>query len=186
MGSDRQDFLERKEARQRRFQQRAQPIPPSDKATISEPSSASRKSGRRVAARREKQSGAQASAGEPKPSLLARIIVWGTMAICVLLILATIGEVWTVHQLNQQVAAGQQQNNQLQAQNQAIATSIAQLQQSQTIEQEARQLGFIYPGDQPVVVATTQPAPTATQKRTQPTSGWWGFWPDWLKLFFGG
>jgi cell division protein FtsB len=186
MGSDRQDFLERKAARQRRSQQRAQHVPPAAETTAPQPAPASGKAGRRMAARRAQQAVVQVAAGEPKPSLLARIIVWGTMATCALLILATIGEAWTVHQLNQQVADSQQQNAQLRAQNQAIATSITQLQQPETIEQEARQLGYIYPGDQPVVVVTTQPTAPAPQKKTQPASGWWGFWPDWLKLFFGG
>jgi cell division protein FtsB len=144
--------------------------------------------GRRSAARRERQATIRPLHTEPRPSLLARVIVWGTMAICALLILATLGEAWTVHQLHQQVNASQQAANQLQNQNRTLATQIAQLQQTETIENEARQLGYIYPGDQPVVVVTAQPAaPTMQQQSGQPpTKDWWGFWPDWLKVFFGG
>ena len=143
--------------------------------------------GRRTAARRERQAHIRPASNEPKPSLLARVIVWGTMAICGLLVLATLGEGWTVHQLHQQVDTSQQATNQLQNQNRALATQIAQLQQPETIENEARQLGYIYPGDQPVVVVTTQPAPTTTtQQPAPPGQNWWGFWPDWLKVFFGG
>ena len=151
-------------------------------------SSAGGLAGRRSAARRERQATIRSLRDEPRPSLLARVIVWGTMAICALLILATLGEAWTVHQLHQQVNASQQAANQLQNQNRALATQIAQLQQTETIESEARQLGYIYPGDQPVVVVTTQPsAPTTTQQSAQPPAkNWWGFWPDWLKVFFGG
>lgn len=251
MGSDRQDFLERKEARLRRMQQDAAASRSSSKAGKGQPGPASqaqkpvfprRKSagagpagdasrakpgtpgaaesgaqkgklarlpdakpatpsteqpelslagglaGRRGAARREQQANIRPVSNEPKPSLLARVIVWGTMAICGLLVLATLGEVWTVHQLHQQVNASQQTASQLQNQNRALATQIAQLQQTETIENEARQLGYIYPGDQPVVVVTTQPsAPTTTQQSAQPPAkNWWGFWPDWLKVFFGG
>lgn len=144
-------------------------------------------SGRRSAARRERQATIRPLYAEPRPSLLARVIVWGTMAICALLILATLGEAWTVHQLHQQVNASQQAANQLQNQNRTLATQIAQLQQTETIENEARQLGYIYPGDQPVVVVTAQPAVSTTQQAGQPPAkNWWGFWPDWLKVFFGG
>jgi cell division protein FtsB len=142
--------------------------------------------GRRTASRREELAGAAAASRDPKPSLLARTIIWTTAALCGLLILATIGEVWTVHRLNQQVTASQQTANQLQSQNQAIATSIQQLQQPGTIEQEARKLGYIYPGDQPVVIVSSSPTSAPPQKAAAPTPGWWGFWPDWLKLFFGG
>lgn len=250
MGSDRQDFLERKEARLRRMQQDAAalrssskgvkgqagpasqaqkpvfprrksagPAPAEDasrakpgrpgvtereaqKAKLArlpdvkpakspteqqEGSPAGGQAGRRSAARRERQTNIRPVSNEPKPSLLARVIVWGTMAICGLLILATLGEVWTVHRLHQQVDASQQAANQLQDQNRALATQIAQLQQPETIEYEARQLGYIYPGDQPVVVVTTQPAPSTTSHSSASSANnGWGFWPDWLKLFFGG
>ena len=248
MGSDRQDFLERKEARLRRMQQdaaasrspskggkgqsspapRAQkPAMPGRKAAEASFAGAARAkpgapapaekpgqkakparlqdakranppaeqqelvllgglAGRRSAAWREQQAGAQPASSDPKPSLLARLIVWCTVAICGLLILATLGEVWTVHQLHQQVNASQQAANQLTNQNRALATQIAQLQQPETIEYEARQLGYIYPGDQPVVVVTTQPTPAATRQPASSAKNGWGFWPDWLKLFFGG
>lgn len=248
MGSDRQDFLERKEARLRRMQQdaaasrspskggkgqpasqvqkpafprrksaganlagdasRAKPgtpgatereaqkakpaqlpdaKPTSPSTEQQELSLAGALAGRRSAARRERQASIRPASNEPKPSMLARLIVWGTMAICGLLVLATLGEVWTVHRLHQQVAASQQAANQLQNQNRALATQIAQLQQPETIEYEARQLGYIYPGDQPVVVVTTQPTPsTTTQQSASAAKSGWGFWPDWLKLFFGG
>lgn len=250
MGSDRQDFLERKEARLRRMRQDAaasrspskggkgQPGPASQaqkpafprrksagadpagdvsRAKPGTPGAAEREAqkaklarlpeakpanppteqqelslvgglaGRRGAARRERQASLQPASNEPKPSLLARLIVWGTMAICGLLILATLGEVWTVHRLHQQVNASQQAASQLQNQNRALATQIAQLQQPETIEYEARQLGYIYPGDHPVVVVTTQPTPpTANQQSSASAKNGWGFWPDWLKLFFGG
>ncbi|HEY7350464.1 MAG TPA: septum formation initiator family protein [Ktedonobacterales bacterium] len=147
---------------------------------------AERPEGRRAAARREELAGLPPLPQEPRPSLLARLILWGTAAICGLLILATIGEAWTVHRLNQQVAANQQAADQLQAQNQALANTIQQLQQPSTIEAEARKLGFIFPGDQPVVIVTTTPAPASPKQTAPPSSDWFGFWTDWLKLFFGG
>jgi len=177
MDGDQQDVPERKPTRQRPKPPAAQPAPATPKPRQARPA-------------RDSQplapSALPPEADAAQPSLLARMIVWGTIAICALLILATISEVFTVHQLNQQVAAAQQQNAQLQEQNQVIATQIAQLQDPQTIEQEARQLGYIYPGDQPVVVVTTQPAPAPAPRASQPAASWWGFWPDWLKLFFGG
>jgi len=235
MSGDRQDFLERKEAWQRRMQQRAgqkpsasrsaQPAGPQPKARppvspeskiggasqpkagktsqrqetaehptfpaasagLEERSPAGGPVGRRSAARRRDElAGLAALPTRPKPPLLSRVIIWGTVAICGLLILATLGEVWTVYRLNQQIDANQQTAAELQAQNQQLSNAIQQLQQPSTIEQEARKLGFIFPGDQPVVVVTTTPTATPASHTAPPTSNWWGFWPDWLKLFFGG
>lgn len=262
MSGDRQDFLERQEARRRRMQQRLGRQTPSDrlplaaeaddktaghrakdqakaarekadkaqqagqaaKARAPQPQAAGKQSGAAPAGAKQKvewvsaaksqaltgdpddldgvQAGglkgrhARAQRGEsggrttmqrrPKPPLRTRLIIWGTAAICGLLILATLGEVWTVHLLNQQIAANEQTNQQLQGQNQQISNTIQQLQQASTIEQEARKLGFIFPGDQPVIVVTTTPQGTPAPQAAPPSPGWWGFWPDWLKLFFGG
>ena len=254
MSDDRQDFLERREARRRRMEQRSgqkppvnrpskpagqppkprQPAPKADRKAsdapkaeaeskaaqqanptaqvgagkkarpkeetiipalpkppevpkAQEPSPTGRVVGRRTAARRQEELAAiTAAPAGPKPPLLTRLIIWGTAAICGLLILATLGEAWTVHRLNQQIVANQQAANQLQQQNQQLSNSIQQLQQASTIEQEARKLGFIFPGDQPVVIVTSTPPVTAPQPTTSPSQGWWGFWPDWLKLFLGG
>lgn len=162
-------------------------LPANQSASAGEPSQTSGSEGRRAGARRETLAGAAATAGEPRPSLLARTIIWGTVALCGLLLLASIGEAWNVHRLNQQVAASQQADDQLQSQNQALQQSIQNLQQPGTIEQEARQLGYIFPGDQPVVIVIG-PSPSAPPAAQAPSSspGFWGFWPDWLKLFFGG
>ncbi len=234
MSDDRQDFLERQEARRRRMQQRSGQYPLKGKAGAAQPTGqtskarptpqteqrASRKQtggdqksgskepknaalakdagdlegrslaggriGRRGAARREDLAELSPLPPKPKPPLMTRLILWGTAAICGLLILATLGEVWTVHRLNQQIATNQRAADQLQAQNQQLSNAVQQLQQPSTIEQEARKLGFIFPGDQPVVVVTTTPAPAPPQQTAPPSSGWPGFWPDWLKLFFGG
>ncbi|HEU5368514.1 MAG TPA: septum formation initiator family protein [Ktedonobacterales bacterium] len=234
MSDDRQDFLERQEARSRRMQQRSGQNPLKGKAGAAQPTGQTPKArpapqaaqrarakqtrgdqkasskepenkalakdagdlddrslvggwtGRRGAARREELAGLSPLPPKPKPPLMTRLILWGTVAICGLLILATLGEVWTVHRLNQQIATNQQAADQLQAQNQQLSNSVQQLQQPSTIEQEARKLGFIFPGDQPVVVVTTTPAPAPPQQAAPPSPGWTGFWPDWLKLFFGG
>jgi cell division protein FtsB len=232
MSDDRQDFLERQEARRRRMQQRAGQKPSQGKAGAAQPAGRTPKArppapqaeqrasakqaasgqrasskesgkrqatpedtgnlegrslaGRRAAARREELAGLAPLPPEPEPPLMTRLILWGTAAICGLLILATLGEVWTVHRLNQQIAANQQAADQLQAQNQQLSNSVQQLQQPSTIEQEARKLGFIFPGDQPVVVVTTTPSPAPPPPATSSSPGWSGFWSDWLKLFFGG
>lgn len=238
MSGDRQDFLERQEARRRRMQQRlGQPLPsdrlprPAEaddktagrqsksqpqatrgktgqaqsagqaaKARTHPPQAAEQLAltddldgspgdglkGRRTGARRGSTSRRAAMQRRPKPPLRTRLIIWGTAAICGLLILATLGEVWTVHLLNQQIAANEQTNQQLQGQNQQISNTVQQLQQASTIEQEARKLGFIFPGDQPVIVVTTTPQQAPAPQATPPSPDWWGFWPNWFKLFFGG
>lgn len=124
---------------------------------------------------------------EARPPLLSRVIVWCTVLLCLLLLLATFGQAWNVYQLNQQVAAQQQAVNQLTAQNHQLQSSIRMLQDPATIEQEARRLGYIYPGDQPVVVIVSgKPSPAPPAKPVPPDSSPWGFWSDWLKFFFGG
>ncbi|HEY7358243.1 MAG TPA: septum formation initiator family protein [Ktedonobacterales bacterium] len=159
---------------------------PEDAGDLAGRSLAGGRVGRRTAARRDELAELAALPPKPKPPLMTRLILWGTAAICGLLILATLGEVWTVHRLNQQIDVNQQAANQLQAQNQQLSNSVQQLQQPSTIEQEARKLGFIFPGDQPVVVVTTTPAPAPPQQTVPSSPDWWGFWSDWLKLFFGG
>ncbi len=217
MSGDRQDFLERKEARQRRAQQRLSPKAPASRSAQptgqqpksrpsrqppeqkpgdlaeqeagknNERSPADGLPGRRAAALRQEALALRAALPtEPKPPLLSRVIIWGMVAICGLLLLATLGEAWTVYRLNQQIAANQQAAAQLQAQNQQLSSSVQQLQQPSTIEQEARRLGYIFPGDQPVVVVTTTPPAAPASHAAPPAPNWWGFWPDWLKLFFGG
>jgi cell division protein FtsB len=242
MSGDRQDFLERQEARRRRMQQRLGQTPPSGRLPLPaeaddktaghqskrQPQAARGKTGkaqsagqaaksrtpqpqaaehlalpgdlddlddrspgdglkgRRVSAQRGRLAGRAVIPRGPKPPLRTRLIIWGTGAICGLLILATLGEVWTVHLLNQQIAANEQTNQQLQGQNQQLSNAVQQLQQASTIEQEARKLGFIFPGDQPVIVVTTTPQGTPPPQAAPPSQGWWGFWPDWFKLFFGG
>lgn len=161
--------------------------PPSQSAGARAPAPASGLEGRRIAARRETLAGVTAPKGEPRPSLLASTIIWGTIAFCGLLLLASIGEAWNVHRLNQQIAASQQAVDQLQAQNQALQHNIQDLQQPGTIEQEARKLGYIFPGDQPVVIVIgSAPSAPPAKQSPSPSSGFWGFWPDWLKFFFGG
>jgi hypothetical protein len=118
------------------------------------------------------------------------VIVWCTVIICLLLLLATFGQAWNVYGLNQQVITQQQAVQRLEDQNQQLQSAIQVLQEPDTIEQEARRLGYIYPGDQPVVVivsGTPPPVPPAPPaKPTPPPSNPWGFWSDWLKFFFGG
>ncbi|HEY7126323.1 MAG TPA: septum formation initiator family protein [Ktedonobacterales bacterium] len=146
--------------------------------------------GPRRAALREEREEALALIAEPRPPLISRVIVWCTVIICLLLLLATFGQAWNVYGLNQQVITQQQAVQRLEDQNQQLQSAIQVLQEPDTIEQEARRLGYIYPGDQPVVVivsGTPPPVPPAPPaKPTPPPSNPWGFWSDWLKFFFGG
>jgi cell division protein FtsB len=142
--------------------------------------------GPRGAVLREERAEALALPAEPRP-LLSRVIVWCTALLCLLLLLATCGQAWNVYGLNQQVASQQQAVKQLESQNRQLQSAIQALQDPATIEQEARRLGYIYPGDQPVVVivsGTLPPTPPA--RPSPPPSTPWGFWSDWFKFFFGG
>lgn len=172
--------------RAERLQSAKQPLPPRNTNDPEERSLAGGLEGRRTAARREEAARLATNPSGPKPPLLSRLILGGTAAICGLLLLATLGEAWTVHRLKQQITANQQAVDQLQAQNQQLSGANQQLQQPSTIEEEARKLGFIFPGDQPVVVATSTPPAPTTRQAAPSSPNWWGFWPDWLKYFLGG
>lgn len=165
---------------------RARPVPhPAESTAAKRPlAEDAEKPGR--AARPGERAEALALPEDARPPLLSRVIVWCTVLLCLLLLLATFGQAWNVYQLHQQVAAQQQAVNQLAAQNQQLQSAIQTLQDPTTIEREARGLGYIFPGDQPVVIVSGKPSPTPPVKPAPSASNPWGFWSDWLKFFFGG
>jgi len=123
-------------------------------------------------------------AGTP---LLSRTIIWGTAAICVALLIGTLGEAWFGYRMNQRVEAQQAQNAQLQAQNVQLQAQARRLNQADVIEAEARQrFDYIRPGDQPVAVIPVADTPTPTPKLRVPTPVSHNYWSDWWHMLFGG
>jgi cell division protein FtsB len=129
----------------------------------------------------------------PRTTLYTRTVVWATAAICAALIVATLSEAWVNYRLQQQVRQAQAANAQIQQDSTATAGRIAQAESPATIEDEARARGYVRPGEQAVVIAGSQPTPSAGSSSQGSTSGaahhgasLGGHWLDWWQLFFGG
>lgn len=121
-------------------------------------------------------------------SLRAQTLRWGTAAICLALLAATLGETWVNLSLQGEIRAAAAQNTWLRRDTQATERQVSQASAPGTIEDEARARGYIRPGDQPVVVAASQPgaAPPVRASASRPSAGLGGHWPDWWRFFFGG
>lgn len=86
--------------------------------------------------------------------LLTRTVVWVTIALCLALTLATLGEVWARVGIDQRVQQTQTQNAQLQQDVRSTQQAVINAQSAETVEREARAWGYIRPGDNPVLFAT--------------------------------
>jgi len=98
--------------------------------------------------------------GEPgsRPALATRALLWATLAICMALVVATASETWQRVGIERQTAQTRAQNSAMQRDTQQTqhATTIAQ--SPDTIEREARNWGYIRPGDTPVIIIPTSSA----------------------------
>ncbi|HEY7781430.1 MAG TPA: hypothetical protein VIC85_14575 [Ktedonobacterales bacterium] len=122
-------------------------------------------------------------------SLGTRTLRWGTAAICLALLAATLGEAWVNLRLHSEIQAASAQNAWLRRDTQATRRQVDQASAPGTIEDEARARGYIRPGDQPVVVAATQPGAAPPARMVPPRAsggGVGGHWSDWWHFIFGG
>ncbi len=86
--------------------------------------------------------------------LLARTIRWVTAALCLALLLATLGEIWVRIGIEQQAAQLRAANAQLRQDVRATQLAVADARSDATIEREARSWGYVRPGDTPVQIVT--------------------------------
>jgi cell division protein FtsB len=112
--------------------------------------------------------------------------MWVTGLICVAFLFGSLAQAWSNSQLMQQVQSEQKKLQQIQQQHDQLVQADKYYSDPAVIEKEAReQLGFIRPGEQPVVlVGSNQQAQSATISTSKPAASQ-GFWQDWWKLFFG-
>jgi cell division protein FtsB len=119
--------------------------------------------------------------------LLSRTIIWGTAAICVALLIGTLGEAWFGYQMNQRVAAQTAANARLQAQNAQLAAQATRLAQPDVIEAEARQrFAYIRPGDYPVIVIPIANTPALRLRSHSTPPAPQNYWGSWWQALFGG
>ncbi len=84
-------------------------------------------------------------------------LLWIAALICLALLAATGGETWTLWQEQQAIAQTRSDNQRIQRDMQQTRQAIGQAQSPSVIEREARNLGYIRPGDIPVIIAQPHP-----------------------------
>jgi cell division protein FtsB len=124
-----------------------------------------------------------------RTSLYRQTMIWITLLVCGALFLGSIAQAWS----NSQLAAKVQQQQQALQQDQTMTAQLRQkaayYKDPSVIESEARQqLGYVRPGEQPILIertgsATPPVAPTTHKQAAAPQQG---FWQSWWHLFFGG
>ena len=94
---------------------------------------------------------------QPPARPVRRPLLWLAALICLALLAATGGETWSLWQAQQAVAQTRSDNQRIERDIQQTQQAVNQAQSPGVIEREARNLGYIYPGDTPVVIAQPQP-----------------------------
>ncbi|GAC1449687.1 MAG: hypothetical protein PVSMB5_37190 [Ktedonobacteraceae bacterium] len=112
--------------------------------------------------------------------------MWITGLVCTAFLLATLAQAWSNSNLMVRVQQEQQTLHQIQAEHDRLEQAAAYYKDPAVIESEARQqLGYIRPGEQPVVIingdSQVQRQTPAQQRTTQRQ----GYWQDWWQTLFG-
>jgi cell division protein FtsB len=99
-----------------------------------------------------------ASARAARPTLNARKpLLWIAALICLALLAATGAERWTLLREQQTIAQTRIENTRIQRDMEQTRQAVSQAQTPGAIEREARNLGYIRPGDTPVIIAQPHP-----------------------------
>ena len=107
-----------------------------------------------------------------RSSLFTQTIIWVTGLICLALLLGSLGQAWSNSQLMQRVQAAQQQTQQLQAHHHSLSRLANYYKDPFVIESEARQqLGYVRPGEHPLVIGKFDRAGTADCSRSEQYAG---------------
>jgi cell division protein FtsB len=119
-------------------------------------------------------------------SLFTHTVMWMTGLICFAFLVGTLAQAWSNSQLMQDLQTAKAHLQQLQAHNQYLKQLEKKYQDPNVIEREARQqLGYIRPGEHPVVVVGTQDRNQQSTQAHKPAERSQGFWSDWWNTFFG-
>lgn len=119
-------------------------------------------------------------------SLFTQTVIWVTGLICLALLLGSLAQAWSNSDLMRRVQAAQQQTQQLQAHHDDLSRLVNYYKDPFVIESEARQqLGYVRPGEHPVVVVSATGQDQQTVTHSSRTSAPQGFWQQWWDVFFG-
>lgn len=121
-----------------------------------------------------------------KKSLFTHTVLWVTGLVCLAFLLAALAQAWSNSHLVQQVQTEQQHLQQLQLQHSRLLKQASYYKDPAVLESEARQqLGYVRPGEHPVVVVSNNDQTQASKTQHVPTSRPQGFWQDWWQALFG-
>ncbi len=119
-------------------------------------------------------------------SLFTQTVMWVTGLVCLAFLFGTLAQAWTNNQLMQQLQKEQQKLQQAHIQNERLAQAANYYKDPSVIEKEAReQLGYIRPGEQPVVIVGTNVKNQARTQASSNTTPSQGYWLQWWALFTG-
>jgi cell division protein FtsB len=121
-----------------------------------------------------------------RTALYIRAMMWITGLVCTALLFATLAQAWSNSNLMQQVQIEQQALHQVQQEHDRLGQAAQQAQDPAAIESEARQeLGYIRPGEQPLIVMNADNKGQAHIKTEQKKTQQPGYWQQWWQIFFG-
>ncbi|MBV9231141.1 MAG: septum formation initiator family protein [Chloroflexi bacterium] len=119
-------------------------------------------------------------------SFFTQTVMWITGLICTAFLLGSLAQAWSNSQLMQQVDAAQQKLQQVQDQHNRLTQAAKYYKDPAVVESEARQqLGYIRPGEQPVVVVGANGAEPQSVSHQADRIAPQGFWQEWWHTFFG-
>ncbi len=93
----------------------------------------------------------------PRAVNVRKLLLWIGALSCLALLIATGGETWTLWREQQAVTQARVENARIQRDIQQTGQAISQAQSPAAIEREARDLGYIRPGETPIIIAQPQP-----------------------------
>lgn len=120
-----------------------------------------------------------------RSSLFTQTVMWITGLICLAFLVGSLVQAWSNSQLMQQLQSEQQKLQQAQTQNTQLTQAAGHYKDPTVVASEARQqLGYVRPGEQPVVIVSSNTS--GTQNTATVTHGMQqqNFWQDWWRMFF--
>lgn len=121
-----------------------------------------------------------------RSSLFTRTVIWITGLVCLAFLLGSLAQAWSNSQLMQRLQEAQQQTQKLQAYHNHLVQVKNYYQDPSVIEREAREkLGYIRPGEHPVVVIGANDQGSSRPGQAAHPSPPQSFWQAWWNIFFG-
>jgi len=121
-----------------------------------------------------------------RSSVFTQTVIWVTGLLGLALLLGSLAQAWSNSELMQRVQSAQQQTQQLQAHHDDLSRLVNYYKDPFVIESEARQqLGYVRPGENPVVVVSSARQDQQTVGHPSKPSAPQSFWLEWWDVFFG-